>query len=394
MATIADHDAAATAVAVLDDGGLAAWIENELRARGIEPDMDMDADSDSKAEPEPWPQPDPDPGEPEHLLDAEGWPLAIPCADTTGDPDREPETADLLGIAYSGKVNWLAAHPGLAKSWIMLWMVADLIDNGRRVIWADGEDSPRVFAKRLHILGRGDVAASGLVRWVAADDWRFAGPEAQRAAAAWATGGHAFIDAASSTGAGEDAAAFMAWRAAFIDPLTAAGVGVTVADHLPKRRDPDRLASPLGSVQKVATVTGASIELRGAAWTPTKSGTLAAVVRKDREGGVGQVGQTVARITGAPDADTRTIRLEVLPPADAPEHTSAIVDRVWALLERDGPANTQQIIDNLEARAQDVRAALRHLTSRGEVGMRHGPNNAKIYELLDPSTMLPLDPEP
>lgn len=378
----------------MDDDGLADWIEHELRARGIDPDMAADGER------EPLPEPDPEAAPLPGTTDATGWPVGLPTADTSGDPDTEPEAADLLGIAYRDKVNFVSAHPGLGKSWVMLAMAAQVIDQDCRVLWIDGEDQPAVFARRLHTLGRGDIAASVFVRWVDALDWRTAEPEDIAAAAAWAADGpsgpgHVFIDAASSTGAGETGESFAAWRHKFLEPFTRLGVGVTVADHLAKRRDPDRLASPLGSIQKVAAVSGASIELRGASWTRTKAGTVAAVVRKDRPGGLGQVGATVARIVGTPDSDSANLRLEVVSPADAPEHTSAIVDRVWALLERDGPRNTQQIIDGLEARAQDVRAALRHLIDRGEVSMRHGPNNSKIYELLDASTMLPLDtPEP
>ena len=38
MPTLHDKPAHATAVAVLDDDGLAAWIEALLRAQGIDPD--------------------------------------------------------------------------------------------------------------------------------------------------------------------------------------------------------------------------------------------------------------------------------------------------------------------------------------------------------------------
>ena len=290
-------------------------------------------------------------------------------------------------------MNFVSSHPDLGKSWLLLAMAAQVIDAGRRAIWIDAEDQPGVFARRLHTLGRGDVAASVLVRWVDATDWRTAEPEDIAAATAWAANGpagpgHAVVDAASSTGAGETGESFALWRRKFLEPFIAVGVGVTVADHLAKRRDPDRLDSPLGSITKVASVTGASIELRGAAWTPRKPGTLAAVVRKDRPGGLGQVGATVARITGTPDEETRTLTVEVLPPADAPEHTTRTVDRVWALLERDGERNTSQIVAALEARAQDVRAALRHLIDRGEVGVRTGPKNARCYSLVSPGSTL------
>ena len=340
-------------------------------------------------EPEPT-RPDPE-GEPEHLLDAEGWPLAIPYADTSGDPDADAEEPDLLGVLYSGKINALSAHPGLGKTWWMLAALAELVDRGRRVLWIDGEDSPRVFTRRLHVLGYGEVAASPLVRWIAGEDWRLGGPEAQRAAASWAAGGHAFIDAASSTGAGESGDSFAAWRYSFLDPFTAAEAGATFADHLAKRYDPDRLPSPLGSITKVAAVTGASIELQGRAWTRHKPGTLAVVVRKDRPGGLGAVGETVARIVGTPAEEGAGLTLEVLPPAEPAAHTPKIVDQVWAMLERDGERNTSQIIDGLGLRADDVRAALRHLTDRGEVAMRNGPRGARLYSIIEAGSRLLLD---
>ena len=342
---------------------------------------------------EPLPEPDAEPAPLPGTTDAVGWPVGLPAADTSGDPDTAPETPNLLGVAYADKVNFVSSHPGLGKSWVMLAMAAEVIDGARRVLWLDGEDQPGVFTRRLHTLGRGDVAASVFTRWVDASDWRTGEPEDIAAAAAWAANGpagpgHVFVDAASSTGAGETGESFATWRHKFLEPFTRLGVGVTVADHLAKRRDADRLDSPLGSIQKVAAVTGASVELRGAAWTPRKPGTVAVVVRKDRPGGLGQVGATVARIVGTPDPDTGTLRLEVTEPADAPEHTTRTVDRVWALLERDGERNTTQIVAALEARAQDVRAALNHLIDRGEVGVRTGPKNARLYSLVDPGSTL------
>ena len=225
------------------------------------------------------------------------WPEALPRYSLEHDPDAPAPVADLLGVFYSGKVNWLYGLPGCGKSWLALQVAKELAERGFRVIWIDAEDSLRVFRERLAALGVSPEVLKQ-IRWVDGDQWRALSDAERQGAIRWLNcpAGHVFIDAAFTTGAGESAESFAEWRKDFL-----LAEGTTVIDHIPKRRE-DRPPGPIGSVQKLAAVSGSAVLMVAdkGAWTREAPGQAKLILQKDRPGAIGPAMTLAGMAHGTP----------------------------------------------------------------------------------------------
>ena len=263
---IPDRDEAATAVAVLDDDGLARFLERELRARGADPDgqypccgalvlnghwPDCPGDAwdgvpawqyrpmNPGGDPGPTPDPDDDVVRRLELLpgavDSSGWPRALTPTDWSG---RENVPApDLLwsddlghGLIYGHEINWLVGAPGCGKTWLLLHACIEAVAAERRVLWLEGSGDRNPLPERLTLLGCPEVIDG--IQHLPSDTWAEAEPEDRAAAIDWLAEGLLVIDSATSTGCGETAEAFTAWRRLY---LPEGRYGAIVADHSPKR---------------------------------------------------------------------------------------------------------------------------------------------------------------
>lgn len=65
---------------------------------------------------------------------------------------RPPEEL-IEGILLKGKVHQLYAAPAFGKSWVALWLAKELINQGKRVLYLDTENGPRIIAERLKAMG-------------------------------------------------------------------------------------------------------------------------------------------------------------------------------------------------------------------------------------------------
>ncbi len=281
--------------------------------RKIHEELLDEEEDDQDLEPEVAGEP-PEPEPPARYLRPWRW------TDVELEPPPPPE---LIGLLYVNRQNWLFGEPEAGKSWIALRAAIDVLEGGGRVVWICSEDTFQTFKQRLKALGGSELAErTDALVWVDLDTWMEGEPVERREEHAqlfrWAAAGdgpgHVFIDAAGSSGCGEDKESLEEWAQHFLPPVSEK-LGCTVLDHVPKQRK-DRPPGPVGSHQKLARVKGSGLFVCGRIWTPKDPGEIKVIIHKDRPGGLRTeaAGDLAAVVHGIPDPENGTLRLEVVKP--------------------------------------------------------------------------------
>ena len=309
-------------------------------------------------------------------LAEESWPESLPVLTPEPDPNTPPPVADLLGVLYSDKLNWLYGLPGCGKSWVALHGAVKLAEVGRRAVWIDAEDSERTFGERRKALSDSPQVRER-IRWIDADVWKGLSDEERQGVVTWLMDGHVFVDAAGSTGAGETAESFAEWRKIFL-----IASGTTVIDHIPKRRE-DRPPGPIGSIQKLAAVTGAAIHMIGSKdmWTREAAGEAKLIVQKDRPGGIGPANSLAGIARGIPDNGRLKITVEEGEPGAAEVDHDADHDAIEAV--------KQFLRENPGASKSAIRKGIKGIgKGRLDGALQHLVNTAKVAIEWKGKTML------
>jgi hypothetical protein len=102
----------------------------------------------------------------------------------------------------------------------------------------------------------------------------------------------------------EDVLPFLRQR---IRPFADNGAAVVIADHVAKNKE-SRGRNPRGSGGKLGRYDGCAyiVELVKA-YSPTTAGAVRLIIAKDRNGGVGHVGEHIAELHFTPDEDGKTL---------------------------------------------------------------------------------------
>ena len=168
---------------------------------------------------------------------------------------------DKLALFYPARVNGLAGESGAGKSWVMLHVSAEQIEEGNHVIFIDLEDNESGVVSRLLALG---VAGHAIV-----DQFHYLHPdepynlEAARNVHQLIAAHHPTLVVIDSTGEAlaldgvkdqDDEVA--RWFRRFPRAIADAGPAVIVADHVTKNRETRGLHA-IGSQRKRAAITGA-----------------------------------------------------------------------------------------------------------------------------------------
>ena len=66
---------------------------------------------------------------------------------------RKEKPMLIEGWIVAGDLHWLSSEPGLAKTWIALWLALQEMEKGGRVIWVDEELGADEIGFRLLLLG-------------------------------------------------------------------------------------------------------------------------------------------------------------------------------------------------------------------------------------------------
>lgn len=313
-------------------------------------------------------------------------------------------TPDLLclvdgrALLYGGRLNGVHGDSGAGKSWLLALAVAELAALGRRVLVVDLEDTPAPLVSRLRQIGVSDAAILAALVFVHPDASFVHGGGgrlvelARREAVA-----HVWIDSLGEAfaldGIDENVDAEVApWLAVVVRRLIdATGAGVTLVDHVTKAAD--NPLHPSGSKRKRAAITGASwYALALEPFTIAEGGRVALRCGKDRHGYY-RKGDTVAELVMSPlDVATGRSSLElVAPSADVQDgRPRDPLDVIVEALETYGEHNDgalEALMSRVAGWGQSQMRKQRELAlKRGLIAERRGPNNARLFRFVEPST--------
>ena len=229
----------------------------------------------------------------------------------------EPEVPTVADVGltncllYAGRMNEIHGEPGTGKSNVAIATGIAVMKAGCAVLYIDPEDTPAGFTRRslqfganpddlihrchyLHNPTPEDIAAAQ--RWAATN----------RPALVVLDG---LAESMAAEGLVEDKAGdvLQFFRERLRPFAEKAGSAVLVSDHVSKSSE-ERGRWARGSGAKLGRYDGVSYNIGLIeAYAPGHAGAVKLTVAKDRNGGVGRVGQTVAEVHFTPDGDNRTL---------------------------------------------------------------------------------------
>lgn len=306
---------------------------------------------------------------------------------------------DEAALFYAGKVNGLIGESESGKTWVALLAVQQALHVGERVLYLDFEDSASGIIGRLRALGAtpGELAR---LAYVDPDETLHIAAKADLAAVLDThQPGLIVLDGfnAAMTLLGldlqsnKDATTF---AQALLKPLSRTSATVVYIDHLPKNKEAQGKGG-IGAQAKRAMTTGCALRVdvvqefgRG------MTGRLKLTVDKDRAGHVRAIsagakiaGQAV--LVSAADGSSVDLYIEApdLRPASerGPWRPTHLMEKVSRFLETvSGGASGRDVTNNVQGKAEHLRAALDALVEDGWVERETGAHRALIHRSIRP----------
>ncbi|MFI7333576.1 bifunctional DNA primase/polymerase [Micromonospora aurantiaca (nom. illeg.)] len=320
-----------------------------------------------------------------------------------------PELArrqDGVALLYRGKEHAVAGEPESGKTWFALMCARDVLLSGGRVLYVDFEDDAATVVGRLLDLG---VIAdrlrpeSGQFRYVRPEGAPRSGDV--RALLTFPDGpADLLVYDGWTEGAGLLGQDIMSqdditkWRQTLVKPALTLGTATLTTDHVVKDREA-RNRYGIGAQHKLAGLTGVMFMMEVTqTWGRGSKGVSKVLITKDRNGGLRPHGKAdKANLTHIGDlvgdaTNGEMASLILWPPfvdedeADdtnpVPGHLRRAVAAVLKVLTgRSEPVSTKTVEAHAGGRKADVGAALAYLEDSGQVVMRPGPRNAKLWQL-------------
>lgn len=307
-----------------------------------------------------------------------------PWLDGTAKP-IVPEVAEIWPgrcLFYSEAVNEIHGEPGIGKSNVLLAAAGRVLSAGGAVVYLDPEDSPARITARALALGLDREAMRERFHYLHDPD-----PSDYEKASAWSAAckpALVILDGLAEALAREaldenvpgEILGFFRGR---IRPFTAAGAAVVIADHVVKDAQ-SRGRYARGSGAKLAHYNGAVYEVRLAdAYTPTKAGSVNLKISKDRNGGAGAMGETVAELHFTPDEAKGRTLIEWRHHAKEGTRPTIIMGMIEDHLRTVGKATSSELRDL--GKHSSVDRAVKIMLAEGLLIMeREGPQK-KYYRL-------------
>ena len=213
-------------------------------------------------------------------------------------------------LLYPGRLNEFHGESGIGKTNISLAIASRIMEAGGIVLFLDPEDNPQGIAQRFialggnpdHLLTRFKYVHNpepadypGLIEWA----------KRHKPTAVFLDGmAEALVAEGYNEDKAEDVLPFLRQR---IRPFADNGAAVVIADHVAKNKE-SRGRNPRGSGGKLGRYDGCAyvVELIKA-YSPTTAGAVRLLIAKDRNGGVGHVGERIAELHFTPDEDGKTL---------------------------------------------------------------------------------------
>ena len=291
-------------------------------------------------------------------------------------------------LLYAGRLNEFHGESGIGKTNISLAIASRIMDAGGIVLFLDPEDNPQGIAQRFialggnpdHLLTRFKYVHNpepsdypGLIEW--AKQTKPTGVFLDGMAEALVAEGY-------NEDKSEDVLPFLRER---IRPFADAGAAVVIADHVAKNKE-SRGRNPRGSGAKLGRYDGCAyvVELIKA-YSPTTAGAVRLIIAKDRNGGVGHVGEHIAELHFTPDEDRKTL-VHFTTPAESGKAflPTGLMEKISRYVETSDLVPSKNMIEhNVSGKAEYKRQAISSLVELGYLKEeKHGIG--KQYSSLKP----------
>lgn len=288
-------------------------------------------------------------------------------------------------LLYAGRVNEIHGEPGAGKSNIAIAIAKGLIDRGRTVLFIDPEDNLNGIGGRFLSFGTDRHQLLHELKYLHDPD-----PEEILKAARWVKAnpvdlvildGLAEMLAAQGLSESEPADILPFFRR-YVRPFTDAGAAVLITDHVTKDGE-SRGRWSRGSGAKLGRYDGAVFELKvRQPYSPGQPGSVILKVAKDRCGGVGPVGKTIAEISFAPGGNEGETLVSVQQVSEDTFLPTALMEKVVKYLKQHPDAGKRDL--RRLGRAQYVDAAIDALIQQKKLReIPGGSGKSTKFELLN-----------
>ncbi len=304
--------------------------------------------------------------------------------------------SDGAGLAYPGRVHWLAGEPGALKSWLALHACAQAMHAGEPVVFIDFEDGPAGIVGRLEALGVTAPTIRTHLTYLSPDG---ALSHAARDALAGVIAAAQLViidactEALSAQGlSSKDDTDVASWLALLPRWAAQLGPAVLVLDHVIKDTE-GRGRWATGSQHKLAGLDGVAYTLEGVqAGGVGMTGRSRLYLSKDRHGqvephavpstaGKRWLADFVVDSTG-PFTDTALHPPSVQHGAFLPTVVMAKVSTVLDAARK--PMTKSEVEDRVGGKAAVVRQAIAALEDAGHIEVTAGPHNSRLHALIKP----------
>jgi hypothetical protein len=284
-----------------------------------------------------------------------------------------PSVAQVLAngrcLFYRGRLNELHGEPGEGKTNVLIAASNAVLAAGGSVLFIDPEDTPSGFVRRA--LGLGGDAEALRTRCFYLHNPT---PDEISLAQTWAAE-HApdlvvidgLAEALAAEGLNEDVAGdVLQFSRDRLRPFADKGAAVVIADHVTKSSE-GRGRWSRGSGAKLGRYDGLvlGVEL-GKAYTPTQDGYVKLRIQKDRNGGAGARGATLAEVHFEPAGAHTTVSF-ISPESGENWRPTAIMEKVISHLQTFGQDTKSRVCGEIGSKRDTVLQAIKFLIDDGRI---------------------------
>lgn len=302
---------------------------------------------------------------------------------------EKPQVAEVMPgkcMLYRGRMNEQHGEPGIGKSNVALLFAMLEMNAGNDVLFIDPEDTLRGLCLRFAALGADRATTLKHLHYINPKVdffWKLQLWAGMRKPSLVVVDGLAAL--ISAAGFDEDHAKdFLQFSANYLRPFLWSDAAILITDHVTKSKE-SRGRHSRGSGAKLGEWDGAVYEIDLIkAYTPTEAGGLRMKVCKDRNGGVGKIGDIALEIHFSPDGQGKTNHRFALPSKGEFSPTRCM-EAVSRYLENNPTANAKDVRRESGYKATVADDAVKCLEKDGFLKViRQGPGKPNQYEVLRP----------